>query len=169
MTAWAFWGCAPFLAAAFITDIRSMRIPNWISVTALLTGLVVQGVMSRWQGVLFAVSGIAVGFIILLIMHFMGAVGAGDVKLFAGIGAWTGMLFTAQIIVYSVLFAAVIGWIMVLRRGESGSRLRTITSRLAGFMIFRNPAVLRGGDHEMLRFPFMLAVIPGSVCAYVYF
>ncbi|MNU05106.1 hypothetical protein D3C72_2497920 [compost metagenome] len=70
---------------------------------------------------------------------------------------------------YSVLFGAVIGWIIVLARRETGRRIRNVISRTAGFLLLRNPALLRSGkDSEMLRFPFMLAVIPGFLCAYVY-
>ncbi|WP_379132477.1 prepilin peptidase [Paenibacillus sp. sgz500958] len=168
MNEWTFWGCALFLAAAFATDIRSMRIPNWISVSALLTGLSVQAVMAGWQGLIFAGAGAAGGFIILLLMHMIGAVGAGDVKLFAGVGAWTGLLFTTQVIIYSTLFAAIIGFVIVVRRREGFTRFRRTASRLAGFIALRNPKILRGGESEMLRFPFMLAVVPGFLCAYLY-
>lgn len=169
MTEWAFWGCLPFLVAAFVTDILSMRIPNRITVSAMIAGLLVQGILNGWQGLLFAGSGAAAGFILLLIMYMIGAVGAGDVKLFAGIGAWTGILFTLQVLMYSVFFGALIGWIIVLRRKETGSRLRKIFSRVTGFMLLQSPGILKGNRSEMLRFPFMLAVIPGSVCAYLYF
>ncbi|KGE19036.1 A24 family peptidase [Paenibacillus wynnii] len=169
MTEWAFWGCTPFLAAALFTDIRSMRIPNWITVPAFFTGLVLQALVQGWQGFLFAICGAAAGFALLLIMHFMGAVGAGDVKLFAGIGAWTGMLFTAQVIMYSVFIGALIGWIIVLWRHETGTRLRNTFSKLAVFFVLHDLSVLKGRGKEQLRFPFMLAVIPGSVCAYLYF
>ena len=169
MVEWAFWGCSPFLAAALITDIRSMRIPNSISISALITGLLIQASVQGWRGMVFGLCGAVVGFILLLIMYSMGAVGAGDVKLFAGIGAWTGMLFTAQVLIYSVLFGALIGWIIVLWRRESGMRVHKILSRLAGFFLLRKFSYLKGRENELLRFPFMLAVIPGSVLAYLYF
>lgn len=170
MAEWAFWGCLVFLGAAFITDLRRMRIPNWISVLALLTGLFSRGVMYGWHGLLSALCGAAAGFAVLLLLYFMGAVGAGDVKLFAGIGAWTGVWFSLQVIMYSVLFGAVIGWIIVLARRETGRRLRNVIGRTAGFLLLRNCALLRSGkDSEVLKFPFMLAVIPGFLCAYVYF
>lgn len=169
MVEWAFWGCLPFLTAALITDIRWMRIPNWISVSALATGLLVQGIMSGWRGLLFAACGAGVGFTLLLILYVMGAVGAGDVKLFAGIGAWTGVLFTLQVMMYSILFGAVIGWMIVLCRREAGRRIRGIVSRTAGFLLLRNPKILKAGNgKEMLRFPFMLAVVPGFICTYLY-
>jgi len=169
MTEWAFWGCTPFLAAALVTDLRFMRIPNWITVSTLVTGMVLQAVLQGWQGIIFALCGAGLGFILLLIMYSMGAVGAGDVKLFAGIGAWTGMLFTAQVIMYSIFFGALLGWIIVLWRRETKMRLRITVHRLTGFLILRNLSVLKGRESELLRFPFMLAVIPGSVCAYLYF
>lgn len=170
MAEWAFWGCLPFLAAALITDIRRMRIPNYISVAALSTGLLVQGIMNGWSGLLSAVSGAVAAFVILLILHIIGAVGAGDVKLFAGIGAWTGVIFTLQVLMYSILFGAVIGWIIVLCKREAGRRLRGMVSKTAGFLLLRSSGVWKsGGVNEMLRFPFMLAVAPGFICAYYYF
>ncbi|WP_019912941.1 A24 family peptidase [Paenibacillus sp. HW567] len=169
MAVWAFWGCLPFLAVALITDIRYMRIPNWITLTALLAGVLVQGLMKGWHGVLFSLCGAIAGFLLLLIMHLIGAVGAGDVKLFAGIGAWTGILFTLQVTVYSVLFGAVIGWIIVLTRRETGRRIRGIISRTAGFLLLRDLRLFKQGNgSELLRFPFMLAVVPGFICAYLY-
>ncbi|MBT2292341.1 prepilin peptidase [Paenibacillus albidus] len=169
MAEWAFWGCVPFLAVALYTDTRSMRIPNWLTVSALLSGLLVHGAVDGLQGLLIAGVGAAAGFAVLLVLHVTGAVGAGDVKLFAGIGAWTGTLFTLQVVVYSVLIGALIGWVIVLRRKETGRRIRTIFGRLTGILLLRS-AGLRGGDEaELLKFPFMVAVLPGSVCAYLYY
>lgn len=167
MAEWAFWGCLPFLGAAFITDIRSMRIPNWITVTALLGGLAAQTGMRGWQGFMFAGAGAVAGFAVLLLLHLIGAVGAGDVKLFAGIGAWTGVVFTAQLLMYSILFGAVIGWVIVLRRKNAGNNTRRILGRIAGFMVLRSPGMLKSND--LLKFPFMLAVLPAAICAYLYY
>ncbi|MNO13028.1 Type 4 prepilin-like proteins leader peptide-processing enzyme [compost metagenome] len=168
MAVWAFWSCLPFLAAALITDIRFMRIPNWITLPLLIAGLIVQGVLNGRHGFLVSLFGAGTGFLLLLIMHLLGAVGAGDVKLFAGIGAWTGILFTLQVAVYSVLFGAVIGWIIVLSRRETGRRIRGIISRSAGFLMLRDPRLLKRRSGDLLKFPFMLAVVPGFICAYLY-
>jgi prepilin peptidase CpaA len=169
MADWAFWGCMPFLAAAFVTDTLSMRIPNWITATALLAGLLVQGIVNGWQGLAFAGGGAAAGFLVLLVLHLIGAVGAGDVKLFAGIGAWTGFLFTFQVIVYSILFGALIGWIIILWRKETGVRLRKVFGKMTGFLLLRNLGLLKSGGSDLLKFPFMLAVLPAAVCTYIYY
>ncbi|WP_405108132.1 prepilin peptidase [Paenibacillus sp. FSL K6-1217] len=169
MTEWALWGCLPFLTAALFTDIRWMRIPNWITMPALMGGLLLQWIINGWQGLLFSLCGGGAGFLLLLIMYFIGAVGAGDVKLFAAIGAWTGVLFSLQVIVYSVLLGAVVGWIIIFYRRETGRRLRSMISRTAGFLLLRNASSASGREGELLRFPFMLAVFPGFICAFIYF
>ncbi|NUU60004.1 A24 family peptidase [Paenibacillus agri] len=169
MTDWAFWGCLPFLVAALVTDIRSMRIPNRITVSAWLGGLLAQSLMNGWHGLLFSVIGAAAGFAVMLLLHLMGAVGAGDVKLFAGIGAWTGFIFTAQVIMYSILFGAVIGWIIALRRDEAWMRLRKVFGTVAGVVVLRNLGIAKSGGGYLLKFPFMLAVLPAVVCTYLYY
>ncbi|MFD1775757.1 A24 family peptidase [Paenibacillus rhizophilus] len=167
MNEWAFWGCLPFLAGAFLTDTLTMKIPNWITAPAVLMGFMAQGLSGGWKGVVFAGAGAAAGFLPLLLMHVIGAVGAGDVKLFAGIGAWTGSLFTAQVIVYSLLFAAVIGWMIVLKRREAFRRLRSVAILLAGIFYIPKWTLFKSRDGDMLRFPFMLAVIPGAAAAFL--
>lgn len=125
--------------------------------------------MKGLDGLLFTVCGAGAGLLLLLIMYVMGAVGAGDVKLFAGIGAWMGTLFTLQVIMYSILFGAVIGWIIVLGKREAGSRIRSILGRTGGLLLLRKFSLLQGKSSSgMLKFPFMLAVVPGYICSYLY-
>lgn len=167
MDEWAFWGCLPFLGAAFVTDSLTMKIPNWITGTAVLTGLLVQGLAGGWQGLIFSAAGALAGFLTLLLMHLIGAVGAGDVKLFAGIGAWTGAFFTAQVIVYALLFASLIGWVIVLKRREVFRRLRGVWELIKGILYLPKWTLLKGRSGEMLRFPFMLAVIPAVLTVFL--
>lgn len=170
MAEWTLWGCLLFLTAALITDIRWMRIPNWITLPAFLAGIIVQAVINGWQGLLFSLYGSGAGFLLLLIMYFIGAVGAGDVKLFAAIGAWTGVLFSLQVIVYSVLLGAAVGLVLILSRRDTGRRLHSVISRTAGFLLLRKIGLSAVRQNaELLRFPFMLAVFPGFLCAYYYF
>ncbi|MDP4098868.1 A24 family peptidase [Paenibacillus sp. P96] len=161
-------GCAVFLAAALVTDLRSMKIPNKLTLPAVLSGLAVHGVSGGWEGLLFACAGLGTGFGLLLVMYWMGAVGAGDVKLFAGIGAWLGSVFVLQSAVYSVLFAGLIGLMIVLWKREALLRLRRMLFSIGGFLLFRSGSSLLAGRESQMRFPFMVAVIPGVISAYVY-
>ncbi|WP_151732991.1 A24 family peptidase [Paenibacillus tengchongensis] len=168
MSEWLFWGAVPFLAAAFITDIRHMRIPNALSLAMLGTGLLFQMLFCGWKGLFIAACGAGTGFLVLLILYLIRAVGGGDVKLFAAIGAWIGALPTLQLLVYSVFIGAIIGWIIVLSRRETGKRLRSLLSRSAGMLLHGGQVQLPAAGGDLLRFPFMLAVVPAYICTYIY-
>lgn len=164
----AFVGCGLLVATAFVTDIKSMKIPNMLTLPAILCGMIYHLINTGWSGVMFSGKGLVVGFGILLVMHWMGAVGAGDVKLFGGIGAWTGTLFTIQSLLYSILFAGLIGIVILLWRRETLVRLRKVIRVIVGLFVHKDTVMLRMMSKEQIRFPFMLAVVPGIICAYLY-
>ncbi|EFU38806.1 peptidase A24A prepilin type IV [Paenibacillus vortex V453] len=159
--------CAVYLITAFLTDLRSMKIPNALTVPAMLLGPVYHGILDGWEGMFFSLKGLGAGFLILLIMYFIGAVGAGDVKLFGGIGAWTGLWFTLHAIMYSVLCAGVVGLIILLWRRETMKRIRKVVGSIAGVFILKSGLPWRNNQEEHLRFPFMIAVLPGVISTYI--
>src|SRR5207253_1261418 len=73
--------------------------------------------------------GLLVGFAIPFVLFAMGALGGGDVKLLAGVGAWLGPWGAIKIF----LAAAVVGMIIVLIQSSKQKRLSAL---------FRNSAVL---------------------------
>ncbi|MDO3408638.1 A24 family peptidase [Saccharibacillus sp. CPCC 101409] len=164
----AYIGCACFLLAAFVTDIRFSKIPNKLSLPFIVSGFLYQGLAHGWGGLLFSAKGFAAGFAVLLILYLLGAVGAGDVKLFAGIGAWTGVLFAAQTLLYSILFAAAIGIGILCWRREGMVRVKRMFKSLAGLVVFRNRGALAADRVNHLTFPFMWAVLPGAFVGYFY-
>jgi prepilin peptidase CpaA len=124
--------CVPMfavLAAAASVDWRSRRIPNWMTLGLILTGLF----QSLTDGQLVtpgqSMLGLAAGFSLLFVLFALGAVGAGDVKLMAGIGAWLGPVLVLQVFAAG----AVMGMLIVLGQCLKQGRLRAL---------FRNSAVL---------------------------
>lgn len=110
-----------FTLTAAIIDVRTRRIPNWLTVSAFFAALAFYvfgggsnfGVDSGFQGLLYSLGGFAVGFGILFVLWLIGKGGAGDVKLMGAVGAWLGPMFTVFAYVLSVCFA-VLGSILVL-------------------------------------------------------
>src|SRR5258708_1598366 len=83
-----------FTMTAAIIDIRSRRIPNWITVPAALAGLAFHITRSGVDGLLYSLGGFAMGFGILFVLMVIGQGGGGDVKLMGAVGAWLGWKFT---------------------------------------------------------------------------
>jgi prepilin peptidase CpaA len=81
------------LAAAVVcgaTDLWRFRVYNVVTIPLLLGGLAFHAWSPLGEIIGFAVVGAVVGGVLLAPFCALGGVGAGDVKLLAGIGAWIG-------------------------------------------------------------------------------
>ncbi len=79
VTVWIAWG-----------DLRTRRIPNYLTVGTAITGLAYNLAMRGWGGLWDGVLGLILGFALLIIPYIWGGMGAGDVKALAALGAWLG-------------------------------------------------------------------------------
>jgi prepilin peptidase CpaA len=103
---------------AAVTDLRSRRIPNWLTAPALPIGLAAQTVYGDgfWPGLLGALA----GFTALFVLFAIGAGGAGDVKLFAVVGAFVGIGNLLAVFVLVALIGGVAAVAVALRAGALG-------------------------------------------------
>lgn len=165
------WGCFILLAAAFVTDIRTMKIPNMITITGTLLGAAYHVITNGGTGFLFAVKGAVVGFGIMVVLYVARAVGGGDVKLFAAIGAWVGIPLTLSMLLYSILAAGCIGILILICRKEVVMRLGSVLRSVLGIIMLRSirPVQVIAAKDKPLTFPFMLAVLPGAIMAVYYY
>ena len=81
---------AVVLFLAVYLDIRTSRIPNWLTFTAMGSGLLTYILIGGAEGAIFSLSGLGTGLILFLAFHFLGDMGAGDVKLMGAVGAMVG-------------------------------------------------------------------------------
>jgi prepilin peptidase CpaA len=159
---------ALLLISAFVTDIGSMRIPNRLTIGFSLAGLLTHVWLEGWQGVKFSISGLATGFVLLMLLHIVGATGAGDVKLFAAIGALTGPVFAVHCLLYSIVYAGAIGLAIALLRRAWMRQIAQFFYRIAAIHCLNQKGqLLRLKHHAVLRFPFMCAVLPGAISAWM--
>lgn len=78
------------LVTAICTDLRSSRIPNWLTFTAMGFALLVHAWLAGVPGILFSLAGLGAGLGLFLLIHLSGGIGAGDAKLMAAVGALVG-------------------------------------------------------------------------------
>ncbi|MCD1257217.1 prepilin peptidase [Paenibacillus athensensis] len=161
---------AAFILVAFYFDVMYSKLPNWLNATGFVAGLAHHGIRNGWQGLLHAILAALVGFAILLLLYVMKAMEAGDVKLFAAIGALTGLEFVLYCLMYAIVYAGIIGVLLILFRKEFFLRMRRILRYLFGVLLLRNmTAVKQITKEDNLRFPFMYAVLPAVATTCYYF
>lgn len=109
------------LVIAGVTDYRTYRIPNWLTFGGATFALVYKTVVAVNPGSAFllASGGLLLGFLVMLPLYMLNAMGAGDVKLMAMVGAFLGVDETLQ----AVLFAFLAGGIGALGFALAGGRL----------------------------------------------
>jgi prepilin peptidase CpaA len=75
---------------AIIWDLKYHKIPNWLTLPALLLGVVINIALNpgEWY---FPFAGLLAGFILLFIPFALGGIGGGDLKLLAALGAILGV------------------------------------------------------------------------------
>jgi prepilin peptidase CpaA len=115
------------LAIAAVIDVRSRRIPNWLTFGLILAGLSRAIVVGGGAGLGHAATGLLAGAAPAIVLFTLGALGGGDVKLLAGVGAWVGgpsalAVFTLQCVIglaYVLICALCQGRTIALLRNTS--------------------------------------------------
>jgi prepilin peptidase CpaA len=136
----------PFLALvliiAVLCDIRSHRIPNWLTFSAIAAGIGYHLYLSGLQGFLFGIGGVAAGMALLMLFYLCGGMGAGDVKLMGAVGALLGPAG----VFWSCLYTALVGGIyalivLIMNRRRTGQGLR-YKDRAKGFLLTQDLSFL---------------------------
>jgi prepilin peptidase CpaA len=140
---------------AAIVDVRSRRIPNWLTASLVLSGLVLNVWRFGPSGAVLALAGVALGLAILLPLYAIHAMGAGDVKLLAGLGAVLGPQVLISVAIYGALAGGVISAIMLAR----GGRLLSVMKEI---LIEHRPPT-RGG----MTSPYAVAIASGMYLSLV--
>jgi len=113
------------LTLAAVLDLRSRRIPNWLTFTLLLSGLCVPWLgLSPAGGFGRAALGLTLGFGLALIPYLLGAWGAGDVKLVAGVGSWLGPLALLEVFALAAIGGMIVALWVSSRQGKLRALLR---------------------------------------------
>ena len=119
------------LAAAVFTDVRTRRIPNWLTGAIAGAGFGLAcggGVVTPLQAAL----GLLAGLLLMMPGHVIGATGAGDVKLMAAVGSVVGPEMVFRAFLYSAVAGGVFAVIVAVRRGRLAATLldasRLVTS-----------------------------------------
>ena len=136
---WHVWLLSGVLVVAAVIDGWKLKVPNWITFPLVIGGWAYGTACFGWPGLGWSLFGTALGLGLLLPAYAIGGMGAGDVKLLAGVGAWVGATATLYAFCVSAIFGGIIAVAMVLLGRKWGHHFRQFWSILGEIAVVRNP------------------------------
>jgi prepilin peptidase CpaA len=147
-----------------VYDVRSRRIPNFITFPAMVIGLILHAALGGWrQMVTAAAGGLICGFI-FFVFYLAGGMGAGDVKLITAAGCIAGL----PLIGHLLLWTALAGGMMAIGLAVYRRRLVTTVRNMCAIVLHHRVmgltphAQFNIGNDRTLRLPYALAITAGS-------
>jgi prepilin peptidase CpaA len=161
-----------FVLTAAITDLAARRIPNWLTVSALVLALIFHTLTSGWSGLGFSLGGFATGFSILLVLWLIGGGGGGDVKLMGALGSWLGAKGILYVFLCSSVFACAAAVALLITRVVNGTLAGRLIPVPAGQGSTRRPIQevpdIRHTAGHRWAIPYALPVAAGTLCVLLY-
>lgn len=154
---------------AAILDVQQHRIPNWLTYPAMLAGVLLRSYFFGWRGTTSAVLGLLLAGGIIFVFFVMRAIGAGDLKLLAAIGALIG----PREVTVALLATAIAGGVLAIVYAIYCGRLRSTLVNVGSVLKFHAWGGLQAhpeinlDNPETLRLPYGLAIAAGTLYTFV--
>ena len=146
-------------AVACVVDVRTRRIPNVLTLSAALGGLLAHWVVDGPNGALFAASGWLVGLLVFMPFFMLRGMGGGDIKLLAALGAWLGPGETLWLAIYTGIAGGVLALVVAAWKGYLRTALRNVKS-MAGFWVVSGLRPVPGLTLESKGAPRLAYAVP---------
>jgi prepilin peptidase CpaA len=160
----AFIALVAGLATATAIDLRSRRIPNYLTAAMAGIGLGLAATGTGGITVAAAFMGFALGLLLMMPGYLLGATGAGDVKLMGAVGAIVGPALVVSAFLFTAIAGGVLALVVAARRRRLAETV-TGTGRLVAGPLDA-PGAIRGASAAS-RFAYGPAIAAGSLLAAV--
>ena len=156
------------------TDLRNRRIPNWLSLSGVILGVGLNTFFQSGEGAKTALGGLGLALLIYLPLYLIRAMGAGDVKFMAAIGAMVGPENWLGIFLTTAILGGVASLCLIAARNRlqvTMYNLSTIASELVhGRMPFHKDPSLDVHDKRALGLPHgtLIAISVGIFLVFLY-
>jgi prepilin peptidase CpaA len=154
---------AAIAAVACLYDVSTSRIPNKLTFPTAALAILYHALAPSGAGLSHAALGLLVGLLVFLPLFALGAMGAGDVKLMAAVGAWIGATSIIYVALYGSIAGGVFAVIVALRRRYFKQALTNVKMLLTYWWVegVKPFPALTLESKESLRLPYALAIAAG--------
>ena len=148
---------------ACLYDVSTSRIPNKLTFTTAALAILFHVFAPAGAGLSHAILGLLVGLALFFPMFALGAMGAGDVKLMAAVGAWIGAMPIIYVALYGSIAGGIFGVIVALRRQYLKQAFRNVKALLLYWWVegVKPFPPLTLESTNSLRLPYALAIAAG--------
>lgn len=172
---WPVWVVTVTLVVAAVIDGLQLKVPNWITFPMIASGWVYSATLSPypgWEGLAYSLIGTVVGLALLLPAYAIGGMGAGDVKLMAGIGAWVWGTVTAYAFAVSAVVGGVIALLMVVSKNRWEKHHGQFWSILNEILTVKDPdqlaAIATERKPRMMLLPYGIPIAIGTIAYFAW-
>lgn len=151
------------LALALYHDLRQRKIKNIVTLPAAAAGVVLNFVEQGPAGLLASFFGWLAPVLLLMVFYRINTMGAGDVKLFAAIGAVMGLDFAAYSFMFAVYAGGLAAMVILVRNRGFVPCMRHLVNYLRLLLITRGISVYSDREGIATGFIFSWAIALGTV------
>ncbi|HYJ89021.1 MAG TPA: A24 family peptidase [Pyrinomonadaceae bacterium] len=153
----------PLAAVVTYHDVRYRRIPNPFVLAALVGGVTINLILNGLPGLYSSLSGCGLAFIFMFMLHVFGAMGAGDVKLFAAIGAVIGAKLVVPTFVVVVLTGGLLAVVSMVRSGMFLTTMHRVLQIFVGMLPGWQMPKFAVPTDRRYTIPYGVAITLGSI------
>lgn len=148
---------------AVFSDLRWRKIPNYLTLPAIVLGFLLNFLGNSWNGLVFSFLGFLVGMGILILPFMLGGMGGGDVKFMGALGALVGGYSILNIFLYTALAGGAIALVVAIANKNLVDTFKRIWLLLKCVFLFRLPSAGTGLLGKSIAIPYGLAIGAGAI------
>jgi prepilin peptidase CpaA len=169
---WTIWLVTAVLVVAAVIDGYKLKVPNWITFPMILSGWAYSFYAFGFAGLGWSFIGTAVGLAVLMPAYAVGGMGAGDVKLMAGIGAWVWGTLTFFAFCASAVVGGALAVAMVVYHRQWGKHRDQFFGILNEISTIRDPnklaAIAAERKPTMMLLPYGIPIAIGTIAYFAW-
>jgi prepilin peptidase CpaA len=152
---------------AAVIDVRTQKIPNWLTLPFTLIGMLLNFFINGNQGLISSALGLLAGFLLLYFVYLLGGMGAGDVKLLGAVGALLGPRMVFYTFIWMALAGGALAFLFILYKRAFSQTFRNLKILLLGWVlgIADSEANITIKNQSLVKLPYGVAIALGTILA----